>query len=87
MANPKYSSSHKYLGGNLGWNYQLQQHYFNDSSAEKVVKINRITVANVDGQCSRVVICRRFNNSRCRWNLHQQEQVQQCISKNSFGSR
>ena len=50
MANPNIVSVTNILGGNLGWNLSATATTtLMTVDAEKIVKINRITVANVDG--------------------------------------
>jgi|TARA_R110000796_G_scaffold244628_1_gene367861 hypothetical protein len=50
MANPNIVSVTNILGGNLGWNLSSSAtSTLVTVDAEKILKINRITVANVDG--------------------------------------
>ena len=50
MANPNIVAVTNILGGNLGWNLTATATTtLMTVAAEKIVKINRITVANVDG--------------------------------------
>ena len=50
MANPNIVAVTNILGGNLGWNLSATATTtLMTVAAEKIVKINRITVANVDG--------------------------------------
>ena len=50
MANPNIVAVTNILGGNLGWNLSATATTtLMEVDAEKIVKINRITVANVDG--------------------------------------
>jgi len=50
MANPNIVSVATILGGNLGWNLSATlTSTLMEVAANKIVKINRITVANVDG--------------------------------------
>ena len=50
MANPNIVAVTNILGGNLGWNLSATATTtLMEVAAEKIVKINRITVANVDG--------------------------------------
>ncbi len=50
MANPNIVSVTNILGGNLGWNLSATATTtLVTVDADKILKINRITVANVDG--------------------------------------
>ena len=56
MANPNIVSVSNILGGNLGWNLSATTTTtLVTVDAEKILKINRITVANVDGTNSATV--------------------------------
>ena len=53
MANPNIVAVTNILGGNLGWNLSATATTtLMTVAAEKIVKINRITVANVDGSAA-----------------------------------
>ena len=53
MANPNIVAVSNILGGNLGWNLSATTTTtLMTVAAEKLVKINRITVANVDGSAA-----------------------------------
>ena len=77
MANPNIVAVTNILGGNLGWNLSATATTtLVTVDAEKILKINRITVANVDGSSAADV--------SLFVDYLQQEQVQQYTSQKQY---